>query len=84
MTATDRIAQVDPAETARLIADGALLLDVRELDEGPSTFPSASSTPPRCPATGSSSRSAGRATARTPPPVGSSPPASTCATSPAA
>jgi rhodanese-related sulfurtransferase len=33
MTATDRIAQVDPAETARLIADGALLLDVRELDE---------------------------------------------------
>jgi rhodanese-related sulfurtransferase len=33
MTATDRIAQVDPTETARLIADGALLLDVRELDE---------------------------------------------------
>jgi len=33
MTATDRIAQVDPAETARLIADGALLLDVRDLDE---------------------------------------------------
>ena len=33
MTHTDRIAQVDPTETARLIADGALLLDVRELDE---------------------------------------------------
>ena len=33
MRKPDRIAQVDPTETARLIADGALLLDVREPDE---------------------------------------------------
>ncbi len=33
MAKPDLIAQVDPTETARLIADGALLLDVRELDE---------------------------------------------------
>jgi rhodanese-related sulfurtransferase len=33
MTTPDQIAQVDPAQAAKLAADGALLLDVREPDE---------------------------------------------------